>query len=146
MASSLNGPTCDSARTRTLQTGVEYRMADTALHGEELSRRTGDQRRSGVVDRRLFGDVVRKKQRTPLLKKFTPMESLVVAFLSRGEAYRMIAKRLSVSTATVRFHLANAARKIPGDLEVRIKILFWCRGATLDQLTGEGWEAVPPNR
>ncbi len=86
------------------------------------------------------------KQRTPLLEKFTTMESLVVALLARGETYRMIALRLYISIATVRFHLANAARKIPGDLEVRMKILFWCRGATLDQLTGEGWEAVPPNR
>ena len=86
------------------------------------------------------------KQRIPLLEKFTTMESLVVALLARGETYRMIALRLYISTATVRFHLANAARKIPGDLEVRMKIHFWCRGATLDQLTGEGWEAVPPNR
>ena len=87
-----------------------------------------------------------KKERVPPFKKFTTMESLVVAMLARGETYRMIAMRLSISIATVRFHLANAARKIPGDLEVRMKILFWCRGATLDQLTGEGWEPVLPNR
>ena len=87
-----------------------------------------------------------KKQRIPLLKKFTIMESLVVALLSRGETYRMIAMRLYISTATVRFHVANAGRKVPGNLEARMKILFWCRGAVLDQLTGEGWEAVLPNR
>ncbi len=87
-----------------------------------------------------------KKQRIRLLKKFTTMESLVVALLARGETYRMIALRLHITTATVRYHIANAGRKVPGDLAVRMKILFWCRGATLDQLTGEGWEAVPPNR
>lgn len=80
------------------------------------------------------------KKRIPLLRKFTIMETLVVALLSRGEAYRMIALRLNISVATVRFHLANAARKIPGDLEVRMKVIFWCRGAKLDQLTGLGWE------
>jgi len=84
-------------------------------------------------------------QRTPLLDKFTGTESIVVALLARGEAYRMIALRLSITTATVRFHLAKAARKIPGDLEVRMKILFWCRGATLDQLTGEGWAPRTPS-
>ncbi len=87
-----------------------------------------------------------KKERIPLLKKFTIMESLVVALLSRGETYRMIAMRLYITTATVRFHIANAGRKVPGNLQSRMKILFWCRGATLDQLTGEGWEAVLPNR
>ena len=86
-----------------------------------------------------------KKQRIPLLKKFTIMESLVVALLARGETYRMIATRLSITIATVRFHIANAGRKVPGNLEVRMKILFWCRGATLDQLTGEGWMPGPPD-
>ena len=85
------------------------------------------------------------KQRTPLLGKFTTMETLVVALLARGESYRLIALRLHIAIATVRFHLANAARKIPGDLEVRMKILFWCRGATLDQLTVEGWEPRTPS-
>ena len=50
------------------------------------------------------------KQRTPLLAKFTIMETLVVALLSRGEAYRMIALRLNISVATVRFHLIEGAR------------------------------------
>ena len=53
-----------------------------------------------------------KKERVPPFKKFTTMESLVAAMLARGETYRMIAMRLSISIATVRFHLANAARKI----------------------------------
>ena len=86
-----------------------------------------------------------KKQRIPLLKKFTTMESLVVALLARGEAYRLIALRLSISIATVRFHLSNAAEKIPGNLEMRMRIIFWSRGATLDQLTGLGWEPRTPN-
>ncbi len=69
----------------------------------------------------------------------------MVALLARDETYRLIALRLSISVATVRFHLANAARKIPGDLEVRMKIIFWSRGATLDQLTGLGWEPRTPS-
>lgn len=84
-------------------------------------------------------------QRTPLLDKFTGTESIVVALLARGETYRLIALRLHISVATVRFHLANAARKIPGDLEMRMRIIFWCRGATIDQLTGLGWEPRTPS-
>ena len=85
------------------------------------------------------------KQRAPLFDDFTGMESLMVAMLGRGEPYKIIALRLYTTIANVRFHLANAAKKIPGDLEVRMKILFWCRGATLDQLTGEGWEPRTPS-
>ncbi len=84
-------------------------------------------------------------QRTPLLDKFTGTESIVVALLARGETYRLIALRLSISIATVRFHLSNAAEKIPGNLEMRMRIIFWSRGATLDQLTGLGWEPRTPS-
>ena len=84
-------------------------------------------------------------QRTPLLDKFTGTESIVVALLARGETYRLIALRLSISIATVRFHLSNAAEKIPGNLEMRMRIIFWSRGATPDQLTGLGWEPRTPS-
>ena len=55
------------------------------------------------------------EQRTLLLEKFTVTESLVVTSMSNGEEYAMIAKKLSIKPATVRFHAVNAARKIPGN-------------------------------
>jgi hypothetical protein len=84
--------------------------------------------------------------RIPLLKPFTTMESLVVALLVRGEGYRAIGLRLHISKQAVGFHSRNASRKIPGDLQPFVRIQFWGRGATLDQLTGEGWMPGPPDQ
>ena len=81
--------------------------------------------------------------RALLRKQFTLTESFVVERMSDGEDYATIAKSLVMKPATVRFHAANAARKIPGNLKAQTKILFWCRGATEDQLTGEGWMGPP---
>ncbi len=82
---------------------------------------------------------------TILRKQFTFTESFVVERMSDGEDYATIAKNLVMKPATVRFHAANAARKIPGNLKAQTKILFWCRGATLDQLMGESWMPSPPD-
>lgn len=83
------------------------------------------------------------KCRAPLLKPFTTMETLVTALLIRGEGYAAISKRLHISKQAVGFHSRNASRKIPGDLQPFVRIQFWGRGATIDQLTGEGWMPGP---
>lgn len=83
------------------------------------------------------------KERAPLLKPFTTMESLVTALLIRGERRVIIGKKLDISLSAITFHLRNAASKIPGDLRPAMKIHFWGRGATTDQLTGEGWMPGP---
>lgn len=86
------------------------------------------------------------KGRAPLLKPFTTMESLVTSLLIRGESRATIGKKLCISRSAVVFHLSNAARKIPGDLRTAMRIHFWGRGATVEQLTGEGWMPGPPGR
>lgn len=84
--------------------------------------------------------------RAPLLRPFTPMESIVTALLIRGDSRDTIQKKLAMTAWSVNNHLANAAAKIPGDLRCRMRIHFWGRGATVDQLTGEGWMPGPPDR
>ena len=71
------------------------------------------------------------------------MESLVTALLIRGDNRATIQKKLSISRSAVEFHLHNAASKIPGDLRQAMRIHFWGRGATVEQLTGEGWMPGP---
>jgi DNA-binding CsgD family transcriptional regulator len=85
-------------------------------------------------------------RRAPLLRPFTPMESIVTALLIRGDSRTTIEKKLAMNAWSVNNHLANAAAKIPGDLRCRMRIHFWGRGATVDQLTGEGWMPGPPDR
>ena len=77
--------------------------------------------------------------RHPPLEDFSTMEKLVMAMVARRTTRHQIALRLSISRFTVDYYLKKIAKKIPGDLPVATKIHFWTRGATLDQLTGEGW-------
>ncbi len=72
------------------------------------------------------------------------MESLVLALLIRGEDTKAIMQTLDISAQAVHFHARNGSRKIPGDLPARMRIHFWGRGATVEQLTGEGWMPGPP--
>ena len=74
------------------------------------------------------------------------MEGLVTALVIRGDSRDTIAKKLAITPWAVNFHKMNAARKIPGNLRTTMKIHFWGRGATVDQLTGEGWMPGPPDR
>ena len=87
-----------------------------------------------------------ERERVPLNRDFTTMEKLVVALVARGDNYPTIGTRLHISPKTAKYHAANAARKIPGDLPVITKILFWSRGATIDQLRGDGWVPKSPSK
>lgn len=78
-------------------------------------------------------------QRNPPIEAFTTMQKLVMAMVARQMTYDEIAERLHVKRNTSKAHAHAAARRIPGDLPAITKIHFWYRGATLDQLTGEGW-------
>ena len=71
------------------------------------------------------------------------MQKIVMAMVARQMTYDEIAERLAVTRHTSKAHAHNAAKKIPGDLPALVKIHFWYRGATVDQLTGEGW--LPPS-
>jgi len=83
--------------------------------------------------------------RADLHKPFTTMEKLVVAMIARGCNYKEAGKRLHIAQQTAKFHAQNAAGKIPGNLPCITKILFWSRGADLDQLTGKGWVPQTPS-
>lgn len=74
------------------------------------------------------------------------METLAVALVIRGETYRHIWTKLHITRATLQGHFRNASKKIPGDLPQMMKLHFWGRGATVDQLTGIGWMPGPPDR
>jgi hypothetical protein len=80
------------------------------------------------------------------VRGFTTMEKLVVALIARGESYVDAGRRLHIARDTVRFHATNAAGKLPGDLPVLTKLLFWSRGATKEQMTGKGYVPKGPSR
>lgn len=83
-------------------------------------------------------------ERVQPLEPFTTEEKLVVMLAVLGHPYAEIAKRLHITTASARYLTAQAAAKIPGDLPKRIKLLFWWRGATLEQLVGFDLQPEPP--
>ena len=67
---------------------------------------------------------------------------MLIAMVLQGMSYRQIAKRMHIARRTVDNYMKAVTTKIPGDLPPRTKILFWSRGASKDQLTGEGWTIV----
>ena len=77
--------------------------------------------------------------RYPPPSAFTPQQKMVMAMMANMMEYKEIGLRLSIDWNTARNHAIKAGDKIPGNLPLRCKILFWSRGATIDQLTGEGW-------
>lgn len=86
-----------------------------------------------------------KVDRAPLSAPFTVMEKLCVALVARSLKFPEIALRLNVTTETVKWHVDNASKKIPGDMPRCCKIIFWARGATLEQLMGSNWEPLSPS-
>ena len=77
--------------------------------------------------------------RYPAPSAFTPQQKMVMAMMANMMTYKEIGLRLSIDWNTARNHAIAAGEKIPGNLPIRCKVLFWSRGATIDQLTGEGW-------
>lgn len=75
-------------------------------------------------------------QRAPLSAPLSPMQEAVVMLIALGHTYGEIAEFLHLDTETVRYHTRAAADKMPGDLESRMKVIVWMRGASADVLTG----------
>lgn len=65
---------------------------------------------------------------------FTLMQKLVAIMVGRRIKYREIAEKLHIAKATVKMHAKYAAAKLPGDLPPTMKLVFWWRHATKDQL------------
>jgi DNA-binding CsgD family transcriptional regulator len=52
----------------------------------------------------------------------TPREREVAALVARGLSVKRVADRLGLSPATVKHHIQNAARKLPGEGSPRYRI------------------------
>lgn len=84
--------------------------------------------------------------RAPLLQEFTVTEKLIVALVARGHSSEEIAKRMHLTHGSAKIAIEKAKDKIPGDLPGRCRILFWLRGATVEQLTGDGFMPLAPSK
>lgn len=70
------------------------------------------------------------------------IQLIILSLLSNGHNYidiseRLVAEGLKVSPSTVKYHVYQAAEKIPGDLPMQMKAVVWYRGAPKEVLTGE---------
>lgn len=77
-------------------------------------------------------DVERVRPARPL----TERQARVVAMLSDGLTYFAIGRHLGCSGESVRALAYKVARRIPGNLEPRVKCIVWWRGASLMVLLG----------
>ena len=74
--------------------------------------------------------------RAPLKAPLTRAEAAVALLVANGHADADVADQLGHSLNTARFHIKNAAKKIPGDLPAKMKVICWVRGAPLQVLNG----------
>lgn len=67
--------------------------------------------------------------RVPTLKPPTARQLEIAARIADNASFDEVARELGVERATIRFHVETLARKIPGDLPYRLRVLAWYRGA-----------------
>lgn len=76
-------------------------------------------------------------ERAPTLKPLSPMQHVVTMLAALGLSHEEIRVELKLnSLRTVRYHLNEAAARIPGDLPAEARVVAWARGATIDVLEG----------
>jgi DNA-binding CsgD family transcriptional regulator len=68
--------------------------------------------------------------RHPLRRDFTETQYAIVSRLGNGETTARIRTDLKLSGANFRYHLRQAAKKIPGTLPAQQKAVAWWRGAS----------------
>lgn len=72
--------------------------------------------------------------RIELPEPLSDHELAIAGLLAEGQNYYAIAELLACSVHTVKWHVRNIARKVPGDLPMQFKAVAWYRGATLGVL------------
>lgn len=77
--------------------------------------------------------------RVRLIEAFTSAEAAVVELVAEDRlSLSAMAKVLQVSPRTVEVHIMNAARKIPGTVPQKAKLIMWHRGRTIEDLHAWG--------
>lgn len=69
-------------------------------------------------------------------RPLTERQARVVAMLSDGMTYYAIGRHLGCSGPRIKAIATTVARRIPGNLEPRAKLVVWWRGASLMVLLG----------
>lgn len=72
--------------------------------------------------------------RTPVMPPLTSRQVEVAQLLSDGHSPEEVAVVLGIKAITVRYHITEATRNIPGDLPPRQRLVAWVRGAGLEVL------------
>lgn len=81
--------------------------------------------------------------RVPTRQPLSPAQLAAIALIADGWNYHEAARLAGVSYGTFNQHLCDAARRIPGDLPLRGKLIAWYRGASAAVL---GVGAAPSTR
>lgn len=108
-----------------------FRMADRASTRFEKVRTPTPGEVSPTLAIQLAGVVVR----VPTLKPLSRQMLAVAALLSEGWNVMTVAAMLGIEDKTAGYHICEAAKRVPGDLEPpRARLVAWYRGAPLSVL------------
>lgn len=61
----------------------------------------------------------------------------VVRLLAEGKRHDAIALRMRCTVATVRWHIQEAATRVPGAGPASARLIYWYRGASRELLAGD---------
>lgn len=73
-------------------------------------------------------------RRVATARPLSNTQRAVAALLSLGHTAAGIGERLGCKPSTVRWHIEQAADRIPGNLEAKHRLIVWYRGGGLDVL------------
>lgn len=82
--------------------------------------------------------------RTACREPLSPTQTAVVKLLAAGRTQKEISADLGCSERAVKFHVDNAAAKVPGDGPPMAKLAYWYRGAAESVLVRR--EVTPASR
>lgn len=85
-------------------------------------------------------DGYRNVSRAPCHPCLTMTQMAVVKLLASGVSHQAVAEELGCSIRAVKFHIQNAAWRIPGEGQQTARLIYWYRGVPGAVLAG-----VPPD-
>lgn len=75
--------------------------------------------------------------RAALARPLSDRQLEVVRLLAAGKTHEKIAKHLDCKVATVRYHIREAAMRVPGEGSASTRLVYWYRGASRELLSGD---------
>lgn len=83
-----------------------------------------------------FGVIPVRNVRAAPVRPLSARQLEIVRMLAEGKRHDAIARKMRCKVATVRWHIQEAAMRVPGDGPASSRLIYWYRGASRELLAG----------